>query len=440
MAFAKLNWHFFSIHVRFSTTIMSTQTSAIDPKLAPKPGLFQSQYPHPRHKNAKRVGIVPGFRQRRRPLDSKPIRNIDGTRNEDTLREKARVRMAKRQEYLAFKQRLRRQEAFIAAHGLEVFRERTEREKSRQMALEREKWVEAQRAANQWARELREAAQPSTSSEASETLVFNVSELITAPEAAPITSFIDRASANGRSIVCEAVPVAPPSPLKRARLGERPAVALETVSENEVVEDSDCYTMGQENEDDDPPVPPLPRLPRAANPRCFEPSSAQDKSMNRWLRLLRDLYLVQLLRWDGCADASADLCPRPGTVFFFAKTSLKEIGLRIQFGHPPHESCTNPQPGNSGFVVLHHNGIHTVDVDFCGCDSERRAEPYVQLLRAGWYPATDERPQTAATFVMLDQFHISTLQAKTTAYDLECVRMILTTGSGSGSRTGNTVR
>ncbi|KAJ7696888.1 hypothetical protein B0H14DRAFT_2230233, partial [Mycena olivaceomarginata] len=151
--------------------------------------------------------------------------------------------------------------------------------------------------------------------------------------------------------------------------------------------------------------------------------------MNRWLRLLRDLYLVQLLRWDGCADASADLCPRCGNaaraptfrcqecagglllcqeccvdkhaddplhviyislerLFFFAKTSLKEIGLRIQFGHPPRESCTNPQPGNSGFVVLHHNGIHTVDVDFCGCDSERRAEPYVQLLRAGWYPAT----------------------------------------------------
>ncbi|KAJ7805227.1 hypothetical protein B0H14DRAFT_3485279 [Mycena olivaceomarginata] len=50
-------------------------------------------------------------------------------------------------------------QAFIATHGLKAFRERTEREKSRQMALEREKWVEAQQAANQRARELREAAQ-----------------------------------------------------------------------------------------------------------------------------------------------------------------------------------------------------------------------------------------------------------------------------------------
>jgi hypothetical protein len=106
------------------------------------------------------------------------------------------------------------------------------------------------------------------------------------------------------------------------------------------------------------------------------------------------------------------------------------MGLRVQFGHPPRESCANPQPGNSGFVVLHHNGIHTVNVDFCGCDSERRAEPYVQLLRAGWYPATDERPQTAATFVMLDQFHISTLQAKTTAYNFYCVLEMLTNGTG----------
>jgi hypothetical protein len=31
--------------------------------------------------------------------------------------------------------------------------------------------------------------------------------------------------------------------------------------------------------------------------------------MNRWLRLLRDIYLAQLLRREGCADASSALCP-----------------------------------------------------------------------------------------------------------------------------------
>jgi hypothetical protein len=31
--------------------------------------------------------------------------------------------------------------------------------------------------------------------------------------------------------------------------------------------------------------------------------------MNKWLRLLRDIYLLQLLRREGCADASSILCP-----------------------------------------------------------------------------------------------------------------------------------
>lgn len=43
-----------------------------------------------------------------------------------------------------------------------------------------------------------------------------------------MASYVDRASADGRSIVRETVRVDPPSPLKRARLGEptmTPAVA-----------------------------------------------------------------------------------------------------------------------------------------------------------------------------------------------------------------------
>jgi hypothetical protein len=30
--------------------------------------------------------------------------------------------------------------------------------------------------------------------------------------------------------------------------------------------------------------------------------------MNKWMHLLRDIYLIQLLRRDGCADASATVC------------------------------------------------------------------------------------------------------------------------------------
>jgi hypothetical protein len=82
------------------------------------------------------------------------------------------------------------------------------------------------------------------------------------------------------------------------------------------------------------------------------------------------------------------------------------------------------------FVVLHDNGIHQVKVDFCGCEKGDREEEYIQLLRAGWYPATDERPQTAATLLILDKFHLQTLQAKTTAYDFYTVLERLTDNTG----------
>jgi hypothetical protein len=115
---------------------------------------------------------------------------------------------------------------------------------------------------------------------------------------------------------------------------------------------------------------------------------------------------------------------------YFERASLAELDLRIQFGHPPHERCLNPEPGHQGFVVIHDNGIHNVKVDFCACTDGGREEHYIQLLRASWYPATSDQPQTAATFLVLDRFLMSTLQAKTTAYDYYTVLERLTNNVG----------
>ncbi|KAJ7726612.1 hypothetical protein B0H16DRAFT_1665711 [Mycena metata] len=115
---------------------------------------------------------------------------------------------------------------------------------------------------------------------------------------------------------------------------------------------------------------------------------------------------------------------------YFYKCTLQELGQRIQFGHLPRERCRNSQPGHSDFIVIHHNGIHKVTVAFCGCDSGARADHYIQLLRAGWYPASDERTRTAATFDVLNKFHLHTLQAKTTAYDFYAVLERLTDNTG----------
>ncbi|KAJ7201967.1 hypothetical protein B0H12DRAFT_1036111, partial [Mycena haematopus] len=145
------------------------------------------------------------------------------------------------------------------------------------------------------------------------------------------------------------------------------------------------------------------------------------------MRLQRDIFLIQLLRREGRGAAADKPCPNcldaanpplfrcqecAGGVLlcrgccvdkhadnplhviqewngvYFVKTSLRDQGLRIQFGHSPRHRCSNPQAGHSDFVVLHDNGIHKVHVDFCGCDTGDRVEHHLQLLRAGWYPAT----------------------------------------------------
>ncbi|KAJ6488919.1 hypothetical protein C8R45DRAFT_929626 [Mycena sanguinolenta] len=129
---------------------------------------------------------------------------------------------AKKRDYLAFKQRLRRHEAYITKHGVKAHHERLVRERSRQDAVDAAVAAEARRL--------------SAACEA-----HCVSDLITPPEATPISTYVDRLAPNGRDMVREMVPVNPLSPLKRARLGKLAD-------------------------------PPLPSLPRVQNPKCFEPS------------------------------------------------------------------------------------------------------------------------------------------------------------------------
>jgi hypothetical protein len=81
-----------------------------------------------------------------------------------------------------------------------------------------------------------------------------------------------------------------------------------------------------------------------------------------------------------------------------------------------------------GFVVLHDNGIHTLDVDFCSCPGAPKEVQ--QLLSVGWYPATQEEPATAALLSLLHRFHLLNLQAKVAAYDFYNILALLRNGSG----------
>jgi hypothetical protein len=87
----------------------------------------------------------------------------------------------------------------------------------------------------------------------------------------------------------------------------------------------------------------------------------------------------------------------------------------VQIGHQPGELCQFAKKGHKDFVVVHTNGIHLVNLYFCGCTSS--PEPRRQLLREQWWPATVIDPQTVVTFAVLNIFHRLSLQGKVSAYD-----------------------
>ena len=92
---------------------------------------------------------------------------------------------------------------------------------------------------------------------------------------------------------------------------------------------------------------------------------------------------------------------------FFRKYSLQRAGQRVQLGHPPGDACTSPQRSTRPFTVLHANGMHLVDIWFCGCNlAAHHGDRVQQLLRRRIFPATTTDPQTGSTFALLDFAHI----------------------------------
>ncbi|KAF9024541.1 hypothetical protein BDZ89DRAFT_954630 [Hymenopellis radicata] len=102
--------------------------------------------------------------------------------------------------------------------------------------------------------------------------------------------------------------------------------------------------------------------------------------------------------------------------FYFDPTSLRELGLTVQLGHPAGMRCPFPHSTTREFTVLAVNGIHSVCVLFCGCSTAPPA--YVQLLRRAWYPATPLEPRSATTFGLLRLFHTINTLGKLPAWDM----------------------
>lgn len=114
----------------------------------------------------------------------------------------------------------------------------------------------------------------------------------------------------------------------------------------------------------------------------------------------------------------------------FERISLKELGASFQLMHHA-SSCEHSINCHKKLRVLHWNGIHDVDLKFCGC--KRRREHYVQLLRHGLYPVTQTngRITTVATFGYLELLHNLVLTTKCSTYDVYRAAVRATDATGN---------
>ena len=90
--------------------------------------------------------------------------------------------------------------------------------------------------------------------------------------------------------------------------------------------------------------------------------------------------------------------------------------------------CSNPIPCHTDLRILHYNGIHNVAIRYCGC--ERAISKHLQLLRRGFYPATQINPRTCASFRLLEQLHLLANNSKTSTYDIYRTLEKLTENTG----------
>ncbi|KAF9536370.1 hypothetical protein CPC08DRAFT_652149 [Agrocybe pediades] len=189
------------------------------------------------------------------------------------------------------------------------------------------------------------------------------------------------------------------------------------------------------------------------------------------MKLHRQTYLEEMLRWEGRGDFQhSDRCPdciarcseAPGLPQYrceecfipdlvcqaccvrrhrvqpfhhieqwdgikFKRISLKMLGLKLQLNHSS-TYCDNPVPCHENMLILHVNGIHDVSVQYCGCT---RAIPHhIQLLRRRLYPASQLSVKACASFELLELLHKLALTTKASTYDFYRALEKLTTGLG----------
>ncbi|KAJ7661813.1 hypothetical protein B0H17DRAFT_1185128 [Mycena rosella] len=113
---------------------------------------------------------------------------------------------------------------------------------------------------------------------------------------------------------------------------------------------------------------------------------------------------------------------------YFERCSLYSLGLVVQLGHPPGFTCGTSTPTHKDFVVINLTGIHHVKLAFCECDSHISHRQ--QLMRVRLWPATVKKPQTCATFAVIQLFQIINCLGKVAAHNFIRSLELLTNNDG----------
>ncbi|THU94960.1 hypothetical protein K435DRAFT_667355, partial [Dendrothele bispora CBS 962.96] len=197
-----------------------------------------------------------------------------------------------------------------------------------------------------------------------------------------------------------------------------------------------------------------------------------DPVLKKWAETSVDSYLAELLRIDGrhysisqitCPDCSTSVVlvgyrclgcedsqlyckaclvkkhtPNPfhkiqhwnGT--FFCRDTLHNLGFVLSLGHPTGQiyPCSSLAPVKT-LVVLDMTGVHTLNVLYCHCFQAQ--DEVRQLLRSQLYPATQTSPRTAATFRLLEHFHLLSFVSKVSAREYYCSLERMTDNTSSVS-------
>ncbi|KAJ3819033.1 hypothetical protein F5880DRAFT_1625783 [Lentinula raphanica] len=272
---------------------------------------------------------------------------------------------------------------------------------------------------------------------------------------------LDELSNDGRRVKRKAAQAQLPSPVKKSRMQTSSGHRGRTLEDSPEIFTSILETYENENPfyvDDSTKVQNVELLIGTAAARAPRRYLTSDQPLLEWKKVADD-YLLEMIRNEGRGDGSFDSCfccrrtskdrvplfrcmdcfPedlvcehccrelhefRPLDMIeqkwngkFFERVSLKSIGVFVQLGHKARSVCPTPKVVDN-FTVIHVNGIHTIRLHYCGCPNRLLAgEWWQQLLRCRWFPATHIEPQTAATYRVMNMFHVLTLQGKVTTYD-----------------------